>query len=94
MPTDLWGAVYERRHRPDGLVDLTIRDDSGRVSRVFGIDPSHIESVSTGDRVWLFGLGARRQRIGTGRWKHPVNFFEIADDDPFARAWSLEVFRE
>jgi RecB family exonuclease len=93
MPLDAWGEVVRVEARSTGLViDLTIRDAQGRTVKVFGLAGFRASAMQPGDAVWLFGLRTRDKRGGPGSWRHPHNFFEVADDDPFARAWTLQVF--
>jgi hypothetical protein len=92
MPLDTWGEVLTIIARPDGLADLTMGDAAGRMVKVFGLAALHISMVRPGDAVWLFGLRSRDKRRGPDTWRHPHNFFEVADDDPYARAWAVQVF--
>jgi hypothetical protein len=91
MPLDTWGEVMAIAPRGT-LADLTLQDAAGRTVKVFGLAAFRVSSMQPGDPVWLFGLRTRDKRGGPESWRHPHNFFEVADDDPFARAWTLEVF--
>jgi len=91
MPLDTWGEVMAINPR-GALADLTLHDAAGRTVKVFGLAAFRVSSMQPGDPVWLFGLRTRDKRGGPASWRHPHNFFEVADDDPFARAWTLEVF--
>jgi len=93
MPLDVWGEVIAVSTRSSGLVDLTIRDAIGRSVKIFGLATFRLDNVQLGDAVWFFGLRSRDRRGGEGSWKHPHNFFEVADDDEYSRAWALEAFR-
>jgi hypothetical protein len=92
MPLDVWGETVAVTRRDDGLTDLTICDASGRMVKVFGLAALQADELQAGDSVWLFGLRTRDRRGREKSWRHPHNFFEVADDDPFSRAWTLEVF--
>ena len=92
MPLDLWGEIVSVVLRPGGLADLTIRDAAGRTVKIFGLAALRGEEVGPGDVVWLFGLRTRDKRGGPELWRHPRNYFEVADDDPFARAWTVQAF--
>jgi RecB family exonuclease len=91
MPLDTWGEVVAIVTR-GSLADLTMRDAAGRTVKVFGLAIFRVSAMQPGDTAWLFGLRTRDKRGGKELWRHPRNFFEVADDDPFARAWTLEVF--
>jgi hypothetical protein len=92
MPLDTWGNAVDVSPRAHGLVDLTLRDAAGRTVKVFGLAAPRVAGVRPGDTIWLFGLSTRDKRGGPSVWRHPHNFFEVADDDPFARAWALQSF--
>lgn len=92
MPLDTWGDLTTIARRGDGLADMTIRDAAGRTVKIFGVAASRVAELHPGDKVWIFGLRSRDKRGGPESWRHPHNFFEVADDDPFARAWSMQVF--
>jgi len=92
LPLDTWGEVLRVATRTDGLADLTIRDAAGRVVKVFGLATFRVSSMRAGKAVWLFGLRTRDRRGGPERWRHPRNFFEVADDDAFGSAWTVESF--
>jgi RecB family exonuclease len=92
MPLDTWGEVVTFAARATGLADLTIRDAAGRIVKVFGLAAFRVAEVQPGDAVWLFGLRTRDKRGGPESWRQPHNFFEVADDDPFARAWTVQSF--
>jgi RecB family exonuclease len=92
MPLDTWGEVLNIMVRHGGTVDLTLRDAAGRIVKVFGLAAFRVFSIQPGDEIWLFGLRTRDRRGGVETSRHPHNFFEVADDDMFARAWTLEVF--
>lgn len=94
MPLDTWGTALSIHPRSDGLVDLTLRDVADRMVKVFGLAAFRVSDVRIGDAVWLFGLRSRDKRGGPELWRHPHNFFEVSDDDPFARAWTVESFVE
>jgi hypothetical protein len=93
MPLDTWGEVLTIAARQDALVDLTIRDSAGRTVKVFGLAAFRVCEVGPGDRIWLFGLRTTDKRGGPDLWQHPHNFLEVADVDPFARAWTVQSFR-
>jgi RecB family exonuclease len=92
LPLDTWGQVVAFVKRDQGLVDLTIRDAAGRMVKIFGLAMFRVGGLMPGDEVWLFGLRTRDRRGGPEAWRHPHNFFEVADDDPYGRAWTLESF--
>ena len=94
MPLDTWGTVTGVERRADNLIDLSLRDTAHRPVRVFGLSEFRLIGVQPGDKVWLFGLNSRDKRGGIDCWRHPNNFFEAADDDRFARAWTLQTFAE
>lgn len=91
MPLDTWGKVIAITLR-GALADVTLHDAAGRTVKVFGLAAFRVSSLQPGDAVWLFGLRTRDNRGGPESWRHPHNFFEVADDDSFARAWTLEIF--
>jgi RecB family exonuclease len=93
LPLDIWGVVESFTARPGGLVDVVVRDDAGRKGKVFGVLMARIEGANVGDRLYFFGLRGRPRRMADGLWHHPLNFFEVLEDTPRDRAWSLEVFR-
>ena len=93
MPLDIWGNVIAVTVRSDGLADLTIRDAAGRTVKVFGLTAFRMAEIRPADAVWFFGLRTRDKLGGPKSWRHPHNFFEVADDDSFSRAWTLEVFK-
>jgi hypothetical protein len=78
--------------RPSGLADLTLLDSANRTVKVFGLAAFRGDPVKPGDFVWLFGLRTRDKRGAPEFWRHPRNYFEVADDDPFARAWTAQAF--
>ena len=91
MPLDIWGEVMVvSAHQ--GFADFTIRDAAGRTVKVFGVTTVRASDFRPGDPIWLFSLRTRDKRGGADTWRHPHNFFEVADDDRFARAWSLQSF--
>jgi RecB family exonuclease len=92
MPLDVWGKVVAITPRPGDLADLTICDAVDRTVKVFGLAAFRVKRIAPGDKVWLFGLRTRDRRGGPGLWRHPQNFFEVADDDSFLRSWTLEMF--
>ena len=92
MLLDIWGEVVSLNSRSGELVDLTLRDAVDRIVKVFGLAAFRVSRTTCGDKVWLFGLRTRDRRGGADRWRHPQNFFEVPDDDPFLRAWTLEMF--
>lgn len=94
MPLDTWGKLTAVARRSDGLSDLTIDDAAGRTVKVFGVASFRLSEVAPGDRLWLFGLRTRDRRGGPESWRQPWNFFEVSDDDQFARAWTLQLFTE
>jgi hypothetical protein len=94
LPLDTWGELVNIAPRPNSQCDLTLADAANRIVKIFGVLEARVSELSTGDRVWLFGLRTRDRRGGPESWRHPRNFFEIADDDPFARAWALQTFTE
>ena len=92
MPLDTWGDVVAVAAEPDGLTTLTLRDAAGRLVKVFGLSSFRLIDVNEGDPIWLFGLRTRDRRGGPALWRQPRNFCEVADDDPFVRAWTVQVF--
>lgn len=94
LPLDTWGTAVSIRARTDGLVDLTLRDAADRMVKIFGLAAFRVSEVKIGDTMWLFGLRSREKRGGPELWRHPHNFFEVSDDDPFTRAWTVESFVE
>lgn len=92
MPLDTWGDVVTIVERAGGLADLTMRDAAGRMVKVFGLAAFRMATIQPGDAVWLFGLRSRDKRGGPERWRHPHNLFEVAEDDPFVRAWTVQSF--
>lgn len=92
LPLDTWGRLTDVLYGPGGQCDLTLLDDAGRTVKVFGVVATRMTAATGGQWVSLFGLRSKDRRGGGDRWRHPQNFFEVADDDPFARAWALEVF--
>jgi hypothetical protein len=92
MPLDTWGEVVGISARPSRVADITIRDAADRTVKVFGLAAYRAAEMQPGDAVWLFGLRSRDKRGGPDWWRHPRNFFEVADDDPFARAWTVQAF--
>jgi hypothetical protein len=93
MPLDVWGNIVAVTVHSDGLADLTIRDAADRTVKVFGLAAFRVADMQPGDKVWLFGLRTRDKIGGPESWHHPRNFFEVPDDTPFSRAWTLEVFK-
>ena len=78
----------------NGLFDLTLIDEGGRLIKVFRVRESCITNLKIGNRVWLFDLAtARPMQTGTS-WRHPLNFHEIDESDAYKRAWSLKLFVE
>lgn len=92
MPLDTWGEIADIAVRPNGLCEVTLTDAANRTVKVFGLRRARVEALAAGDLLWLFGLRTSDRRRGPEGWRHPRNFFEVADDDPFARAWSLETY--
>lgn len=92
MPLDTWGHVVASVERDHGLVDLTIRDAAERMIKIFGLARFRVAGLGPGDEVWFFGLRTRDRRGGPEAWRHPHNFFEVPDADPYGRAWTLESF--
>lgn len=92
MPLDTWGDVVDITTRGSGLVDLSLVDAARRTVKLFGLMESRTAGCERGDEIWLFGLRTRDRRGGPSVWRHPQNFFELSDDDLYARAWSLESF--
>ena len=94
MPLDTWGTVDKIDLVTNGQCNATLRDAAGRTVKVFGLLQSRLSMAREGDGIWLFGLRTRDRRGSVDSWHHPLNFFEIAEDDPFAQAWSLQVFAD
>src|SRR4051812_32257468 len=94
MPLDTWGILEQIDPVTNGQCSATLRDAAARTVKVFGLLESRLSVAREGDGIWLFGLRTRDRRGSGDSWHHPRNFFEIADDDPFARAWSLQVFAD
>lgn len=91
MPLDTWGEVVTIGARGD-LADITLRDAAGRIVKVFGLATFRVSSTQPGDAMWLFGLRTQDKRGGPESWRYPRNFFEVPDDDPYARAWTVQSF--
>jgi hypothetical protein len=94
MPLDTWGEIAKITSGRNAQSDVSLTDAAGRMVKVFGLLQARLETLATGDRLWLFGLRTGERRGGPERWRHPWNFFETADDDPYARAWALQTFTE
>jgi hypothetical protein len=94
MPLDTWGTVDKIDLVTNGQCNATLRDAAARTVKVFGLLQSRLSVAQEGDRIWLFGLRTRDRRGSVDGWYHPLNFFEVAEDDPFAQAWSLQVFAD
>lgn len=92
MPLDTWGVTTEVLRRADNLLDVSIKDAAHRAVKVFGLSAFRLAGLKPGDKVWLFGLHSTDKRGGPDLWRHPRNFFEVADDDPFSRAWALQAY--
>jgi RecB family exonuclease len=92
MPLDTWGTLHRIDLGPNGQFNATVRDAAGRTVKAFGLQQSRLNIAREGEDMWLFGLRTRERRGSADGWHHPLNFFEIAEDDPFAQAWSLQVF--
>jgi RecB family exonuclease len=89
LPMDIWGEVVSMRTH-----GLSLMDDAGRPAKVFGLRDEHFQHMEVGKRVWMFGLASDRARIGGGKWRHPLNFYEIGDGGDVPKAWALQVFLE
>jgi hypothetical protein len=94
LPLDVWGNVVNVSPRENAASDVTLLDAAGRIVKVFGLLNARISGLRQGERLWLFGLRTRDRRGGPSRWRQPRNFFELSDDDQFARAWTVESFAE
>jgi hypothetical protein len=92
MPLDTWGNIEIIVQRPNGLCDIALTDAAHRRVKVFGLLDARMSALSPGQSLWLFGLRTRDRRGSADSWRHPLNFFEVTDDDPFGRAWTLETF--
>jgi hypothetical protein len=94
LPLDVWGHVDDIKPRGNAECDVTLTDAADRMVKVFGLMDARVVDLRQGGELWLFGLRTRDRRGGPDRWRHPRNFFEVADDDAFARAWTLETFAD
>lgn len=94
MPLDTCGEISRITARANGQSEVTLTDAAGRVVKIFGLAHERTAILAPGMRVWMFGLRTRDRRGGPEIWRHPHNFFEIGEDDPFARAWTVQVFLE
>jgi hypothetical protein len=94
LPLDTWGHLTSITPRANAVCDVTLTDPAERMVKVFGLLEARVTQLHRGDGLWLFGLRTRDRRGGPDNWRHPRNFFEIADDDPFARAWTVQAFTE
>lgn len=91
LPIDIWGRV-EAIAPSKGTYEIAVRDSGGRKVKITGLQQERLEGVNVGDPIALFGLGYIRRDLGSGTWRHPLNFFEEDVANPHARAWTLEVF--
>lgn len=89
MPLDTWGCIQSIEVRPDGLLNLILRDAADRRVRVFGVQIRR--GLEVGVHVWFFGLATSDVPRAQAAWRQPLNFFEVADDGR-GRAWALTVF--
>jgi hypothetical protein len=94
LPLDTWGDVASITPRGNAASDVTLMDAADRMVKVFGLLDARVSGLRQGERLWLFGLRTRDRRGGPDHWRHPRNFYEVTDDDAFARAWTLEAFAE
>jgi hypothetical protein len=92
MPLDTWGEAIAVAPRAGDLADVTLRDAAGRTVKVFGLAGFRVAETRPGDTLWIFGLRSNDKRGGPAFSHHPLNFFEVAEDDPFARAWTVQSF--
>jgi hypothetical protein len=92
MPLDIWGTVLGIAFRSETICDVTAMDAANRRVKIFGLLRSRVEGLPLGGRIWLFGLKTSDRRREHDGWRHPRNFFEVAEHDPYARAWSVESF--
>jgi RecB family exonuclease len=92
MPLDTWGAVVDSATAGPASTHLTLRDDAGRLVKVFHARSRDLKNAHVGDRVWLFNLRSRDRHVGTGLRQHPLNFYEADPNDATDRAWALQVF--
>lgn len=92
MPLDVWGKVVEMTPQSTDRYDVRMMDAAKRTVKIFGLARSHVEGLSEGDNLWLFGLRTRERRGGPESYRQPLNFFESSDDDPYAHAWALQSF--
>jgi RecB family exonuclease len=92
MPLDIWGSVVGIAITSETSCDVTVIDAENRRVKVFGLLRSRVEGMPIGRHLWLFGLRTSDRRRGQDGWRHPRNFYEVAEHDPYARAWSLESF--
>jgi hypothetical protein len=91
MPTDAWGIVDRIELRREGNT-MAIRDAEDRTLKVFGLRDALVVDVGVGKNVWLFGLSAKRVAYDGEMYRHPLNFFESDPNNPWSRAWALQVF--
>ncbi len=92
MPLDTWGVVVDCASAGPASVHVTLRDDGGRLIKVFHVRSDDIRGAHVGDHVWMFNLRSRDRHLGTGLRHHPLNFYEADPNDATDRAWSLQVF--
>lgn len=83
-PFDIWGTAQKVVAKGEGLVEVTLLDDAGRLVRVSGIEN---ESLQVGDRVWLFDLQPTQILPHQGVFVHPQNFHAKRPN----RAWGDAV---
>jgi hypothetical protein len=91
LPLDVWGTVERIDSNGDKFVDLTLWDAGGRQVKVFRLRDTHVAGMRAGAQIWLFDLSASVTDLRGSSWRHPLNFYEMADSAS-DRAWSLHVF--
>lgn len=94
LPPDSWGRVEEVDRTEDRHVNLTLREDSGRMVRVLRLDRRRFSRIGIEKKLWLFGLKAVETMGENQRVSSAKNFYEIARTRKSDRAWSLCVYAQ
>lgn len=92
LPLDTWGAVKGITAHSENLVDLALKDESGRRIKIFDLAREHLQDIRTNKRLYFFNLKAYPRSRDEDRWRHPINFFEVSVDEPSKRAWTLRIY--
>jgi CRISPR/Cas system-associated exonuclease Cas4 (RecB family) len=92
LPPDVGGTVENVVIRSEDLLHLELRDEADRQVKVFDLARDHLREVREGDELWFFGLRTYPRSYGEDRWHHPLNFFEVPEEEPAKRAWSLRIY--